>query len=87
MAKYMLSLRCWALLHYPGLTDLEDDLALLMADKDSSELDAELHMRILQHYSNVRPVSPWLTDSKDVTEQMADWKLSSSPPRPAAWIA
>ena len=54
MARYVLSLRCWALLHHPGLTDLEDDLALLMADADSSEVDAEMHMRILQHYSNVR---------------------------------
>ena len=31
--KYMLSLRCWALLHYPGLTNIEDHLALLVADK------------------------------------------------------
>ena len=52
-AKRMLGLRCWALLHTPDLTDLEQDLGLLIADANSSELDAELHARILHRYSKV----------------------------------
>ena len=52
-AKHMLGLRCWALLHTPDLTDLEQDLGLLIADANSSELDAELHARILQRYTQV----------------------------------
>ena len=53
-AKHMLGLRCWALLHTPDLTDLQQDLGLLIADANSSELDAELHARILQRYNKVR---------------------------------
>ena len=52
-AKHMLGLRCWALLHTPDLTDLEQDLGLLVADANSSELDAELHARIMQRYTKV----------------------------------